>query len=73
MRLTFGEQLEINAKRDEIVEAMNQGGEYWDKIVMFKLRSISKISYEAADKVLKDLKLEKHGFKPVNKKGRNED
>ena len=72
-RLTFGEEIEISGIQEDIQDAMNGGGQYWDKLVMIGLRKIAKISFAEADKTITKLGLNKLGWKRTNKRGRTKE
>jgi len=70
--LTFGEGIEVSGLKDEILETVSAGGQYYDKIVTIKLRKIARISRVQADNAIRDYGLVELGWKPTGEKGRLE-
>lgn len=74
--ITFGESLAIMGFKDDIQNILANKTQYWDKHVMFKLRKIGDISRLEANKAIKELGLEKLGWKPIDrrtKQGKDKD
>lgn len=67
-RITFGEQLAISGFKDEIINTLQNQVGYWDKIVMYNLRKIGSISKLEANKAIKELGLDKIGWKPLDRR-----
>jgi len=65
MSLTFGEKIEINYQKDQIILVIENKNRYWNNIVTLALRKIADIAgKKEANKTIKELGLEKLGFKP---------
>lgn len=64
MRLTFGEEIEIKALKDEILDEVDKDGNYSSVLITIKLRKIAKINRDEANNAIKELGLDKLGWKP---------
>lgn len=65
MRLTFGEQIEIDYQKDQIILAVEKKNKYWNQVVTLALRKIADIAgKKEANKTINELGLKKLGFEP---------
>jgi len=67
-KITFGEELAITGFKDDIQNILSNKSQYWDKHVMIKLRKIGSISRLEANKAIKELGLDKIGWKPLDRR-----
>jgi len=63
-KLTFGEELEIKGLKDEILEQIGKDSNYSSVLITMKLRKIAKISKKEANNAIKELGLDKLGWRP---------
>lgn len=64
MRLTFGEKIEVDYQKDQIILAIENKNRYWNNVVTMALRKIAQIAgKKESNNTIKELGLEKLGFK----------